>query len=583
MKIQIKGFAGIDYAEFDVAPLALLVGHNHQGKSSIAQAIAAALANTPAVRHVRLKKDLQSLVNDAREKEGAFINIQADDGASACKLTWPEGDYTSIGPAFPRSTALAVGLVSPLTIKPEERAAFLIEALQAQATLEDVEMAFRTIVTEEARRRVFIANKLWPQIQEKGWDSAYKHADELRLQQEQKWWGATNERYGHRKAETWRPDPWWQDLESPDVTILTLTAERDRLKAAVDAATDTAARTTADKIALLKRADTLPESQRGLGVARTAEQHARAALQTATESRRACLEVPQDQPSWHNCPHCREPIVVRDGKLFAPSNAALMPEQIRERQAAIAAADKTLRSADLQLQQAQRTVIEWEQAVENAERAAESLNEAAEAEGQPGAGSVDHIAEQRQHLMVAEQRLHQFTRFETASRLHRDAQLAAKIADQLAPDGIRMRVLTAKLEQFNKQLAALCQQIGHPPLWIAADMGVHVAQRDYAALSDSEKFVAQVAFRCAVSMLDVARGFPVACVVVDGADILDPPTRGKLIKMLLASKLPSVVTMTVGKPGDVPDLSRGTGTGATYWVQAGKVRPIAEMAQQVAA
>lgn len=581
MRIQIKAFAGIDYVDFVVSPIALLVGHNHQGKTSICQAVAAALVNQPVARHIRYRKDMPVLVNERREKEGAFVNIQADDGESACKLTWPDGDYTSVGSAFPRSSKLAVGLESPLTAKPEERAAFLIEALQAQTTIDDLRTALKPIITSEAAREKFLTERLWPKIQEHGWDAAHARADEQRLQQEQGWWRIAGERYGARKAETWRPDPWWPDLEAPDVTIMSLTAERDRLRAEVEASVETKARTTADKIRLVAEADKLPEAERALEAARTAEDNARAALRSAQEARRACLEVPRDQPSWHKCPHCAEPVVIRDGKLFAPSQAALMPEQIQERVAAIQRADSAVASADLQLQQAQRMLLQWEQAVQAAEQAKDSLAESFEAEGHAPASDLD--VEKRQALALAEQKIIQFKRFEEAKSLHSQAKMGAAIAAELAPDGVRMRVLGHKIEAFNKELAQLCRAIDHYPLWISDKMDVMVGGREYAALSKSEQFVAQIAFRLAVSMRDVARGMPVDCVIVDEADILDPPSRGKLIRMLLASKLRAVVAMTVGKPGDVPDLSRGPGMGATLWVENGMVKPVADVLKQAAA
>jgi hypothetical protein len=578
MRIQIRAFAGIDYAEFDVSPLALLVGHNHQGKTSICEAVAAALANTAAVRHVSKKKDLPTLVNE-RHKDG-WINITGDDGKSACRLTWPSGDYTSVGSEVPRSTRLAVGLDHVLVVKPEERASFLIEALDAKATREDLEIALRPIIPSDATRKRFLDEKLWKMIDEHGWDVAYKHADENRLKFDNGWWRITGERYGHTKAETWRPDPWWPELEAPDVTHATLTAARDQLRAEVEAAVNTKAATTGEKIQLVKIADTLPEAERALTTAQRQEQDARSALQAARAQRAACLEIPQDQPSWHKCPHCKEAIVIRDGKLFAPSQAALMPAQIQERADAITVADNAVASADLQLEKAQRALAECEVAVQAAEKAKERLDESFEAER---AAPADDLAmEKRQALAVAEQQLIQFQRFEEAKKMHAASRQGTRIAAELAPDGLRMRVLTAKLEAFNKQLGALCAQIDHAPLWLAANMTVMVGSREYAALSKSEQFVAQIAFRLAVSMLTSDRN-PVACVVIDEADILDPPSRGKLIKMLLASKLPAIVAMTVGKPTDVPDLSRGKGTGATYWVANGTIAPIAERLAQAAA
>jgi hypothetical protein len=62
-------------------------------------------------------------------------------------------------------------------------------------------------------------------------------------------------------------------------------------------------------------------------------------------------------------------------------------------------------------------------------------------------------------------------------------------------------------------------------------------------------------------------------VVLDGADILDAPSRGGLLSLLASVALPALVCTTVARPDQLPDLEAAD-AGCSYWLAEGVVAPI---------
>ena len=61
INVTIHNFRKVQEASFDIAPIALLVGENENGKSSIAQAVALASAQQPLPKNIA-KKDAKQVI-----------------------------------------------------------------------------------------------------------------------------------------------------------------------------------------------------------------------------------------------------------------------------------------------------------------------------------------------------------------------------------------------------------------------------------------------------------------------------------------------------------------------------------------
>ncbi len=94
-------------------------------------------------------------------------------------------------------------------------------------------------------------------------------------------------------------------------------------------------------------------------------------------------------------------------------------------------------------------------------------------------------------------------------------------------------------------------------------------------LSGGEIYRLRAALQVAFAKIDGS-----AMVILDGADILDNQGRQGLIRMLAAAKVPALIGMTYAGPKAVPDLSLAGG--ATYWIDGGIARPLAEMQKAAA-
>ena len=72
--VTINNYRKIKEAQFSIAPMALLVGENENGKSSIAQAVALAASQQPLPKQIA-KKDAKQLVHDGA-KSGMVVSVQ---------------------------------------------------------------------------------------------------------------------------------------------------------------------------------------------------------------------------------------------------------------------------------------------------------------------------------------------------------------------------------------------------------------------------------------------------------------------------------------------------------------------------
>jgi len=99
--------------------------------------------------------------------------------------------------------------------------------------------------------------------------------------------------------------------------------------------------------------------------------------------------------------------------------------------------------------------------------------------------------------------------------------------------------------------------------------------RPYGLLSSSEQYRVRAALAVAMAQLDGSE-----LVILDGADILDAPSRSGLFGLLESVGIPALVTMTLARREQVPDLAAAE-LGRSYWLSAGVVEPL--VAQEVAA
>jgi hypothetical protein len=208
--------------------------------------------------------------------------------------------------------------------------------------------------------------------------------------------------------------------------------------------------------------------------------------------------------------------------------------------------------------------------VANAEAAVRGSNDAKEriANWPRAVETGVDIATAEQQLQRAEKRLAEHRTKIEADRLHRLIEGNEIVIDLLASDGLRAKKLGRVIDVFDAQLADLCRAAG----WLAVrvdDAGnIGYGDRAYGLLSTSEQYRVRAILAVAMAQLDGSQ-----LVVLDGADVLDAPSRGQLFSMLGTIDVPALVTMTLARRSLMPDLAVAE-LGRSYWLTGGVVEPI---------
>jgi len=557
ISFQVTDFCKIKSARLNPSPVCLIAGHNEQGKTSLVDAIAAVLTNVPEQRDVDKKKDLKDLVRHGAKRGEAAV--ESDTGSA--KLSWPSGDYQTIGAAPPWASLTAVGTLSPLDMTLKDRAAFLIELLDASPTLQDIAAGL------EGNEHVNddVLKRMWSRLERDGWDATHALALEQMRGWKGRWEQATGANWGANIMETWAPDLWDDELANADehALQLALAGAKGRRDEAQAKATGGAARRT--QLQTVKdRGLTVDED---LTRARTAESDTRNQLQAAKGTREQCLPLPVTgtwDTNQHPCPHCGKPLIVANGKPTKPEDAKqISREELTRRDAAIKAATLAVREADQALTDAQMEIGRLNEIKRQADEAAAEL-----ANFQAG-DDVD-LAPYEAEIETATKRLTAWYKMKEAQTIASGIRFQKLVADILAPTGLRQMKLADKLAGLNHELAKFAKIINRPPIVVAPDMQVSVGGERYTALARSARWRQRVIFQCVVAMIDGSE-----CIVVDDVDEVEPADRGAVLQAILATTRPAVVCLAVSNPAQVPDLAAAK-VGETLWIQDGLVQPLSQ-------
>jgi hypothetical protein len=551
--IAVRNFRGCADARLTCAPIALVGGNNAVGKTSIAQAVGAALSgNTLPVAGLR--------ANAA----GVLVRVGATTGTvevgnaeGSCTVEWPAARVTTHGRP-PQASAYAVGLetiASPMAAK--DRLRVLAEYLHADPTREDLSAALDEAGLDPER----VLTSIWPLIEQSGWDGAVTARRDRGAEIKGQWRQCTGANYGSRVAASWRPDLGELD-ESELVTDLhNAQRERDRAMSAQAVSADEHRR-------LEDEAELYQARQDALGRALSRIDEYTAVFQKAQQARAAL--PPAGKLDTFPCPHCGELVVINKVSLVEtryekPEAAALDSAELGKRRMAIAEADGKLSHANADLQEARRQATLAEQAVSDSEHARERI-----ANWPRATEAGTDIATAEAQLQRAEKRLAEYRSKVEADRLHRLVEGNEIVISMLAADGLRAKKLSRVIDVFNAQLGNLARPANWQGVRIDDAGNIAYGDRPYNLLSTSEQYRVRAVLAVAMAQIDGSN-----LVVLDGADILDAPSRGQLFAMLAEVEIPALVTMTVARREQLPDLAAAE-LGASFWLAGGVLEPLGE-------
>jgi hypothetical protein len=558
LNIAVRSFCGISRADIKVSRVALLAGVNFAGKTSACRAIAAALSGR-VIPLDDLKKGEAGMLVRTGEAEASVL-ISSDEGQ--IKLTWPAAERVTGGKP-PEASVYATGLDTIVGMDAKERATALAPYLKSEPSHEDLHAVLKDAGVDDN-----ISNRVWAKVKAEGWDAMHRVAKDYGASQKGAWEQITGTGWGDKKAVSWLPEHWTEDLAEADVEKLGMAAvdaKRALEEAIRGAAVDT------EKVARLKAdAALLPDLERQATAERELIEATRTKL-SQLKADRAALP-PAEADAGVPCPHCKKGVRMRqvkpgvwqieaaEEKLSASekkkrgNDIAVIDGQISNYRDKITTADNRLRKIEADQVTAQRAV-----------------NEIAGLEGKDGGGEAGAVDKAREALVLAEQRF-------AAAKAKRDADGKVNLVRQyqaitaaLAPDGLRKTALARGLESFNRRLAILCDAAKWKAVTIEPDLSVRYGNRPYMLLSASEQYRARATLAAAMAQIDDS-----AMLIFDGADILDTRGRNGLFGLVHAVALPTLITMTISKAADMPNLAVG-GYGASYWFDQDVVRPLDEV------
>lgn len=591
MEIFVRSYKRIATADLSFHGICLIGGKNEAGKSSLAEAIRAAITGEGIALEAlgeRLTKahHAPALVRWGADKGNAVVRIET----GAVSMTWPKCDYASEGAKPPRASRIAAGLDSLARMRPEERAKFLVELLKAMPTKGEL---LAELVEQKIGRPDDVANYVWDVISRDGWDAPLKKGTDgketggaLSLAKAKgatrkgQFREVTGENWGSDKGADWAPQGWnpkWDALsiDQADAGISVIRNEVEAFDKAAGANEATIAGWRAAAASLPELEAAVLPSPDDLGKAVITAEVVRAALPTATDG----------EDIGQPCPHCQGMLVPVPGKSppwRAASTKKLTAAELKKVRLAIADADGTVANARDAYQGCNAKLRQHEAALQAARAAVEKLKDVPET-GADRAEERQKLAERLTKATEVGQMIRKRIRAcEIDGQIRENQRLVAI----LEPDGLRQRKLGQSLATFNDLLGDLSAAMGCRRTGITDEMGIDVgsphegAEVAYWQMSASQQFRTRILLQVAVAMFDGSD-----LVVIDNDVDQDRAWLRGTLKMLGKIGIAAVITLRADGPDEVPPAPPAASgmSIAPYWIgEDGVVRPIAEALAEAA-
>lgn len=542
MEITVKNYRGCAEATLTIDPIALVSGTNHSGKSSIAQAVAAALTRNPAIVDGVTKAGAEVLLRDG-EKRG---RCTVGDESGSVSANWPGASVSEDGTG-PQASEIACGLVSLVGMKPKDAAATLISAMDALPALEDLRTACPGV-------RPQMLDAVWSRIQSDGWDASAKRASERSASLKGAWEQVTGEKWGSQKGATW-------EVTGHDASLNWTQAVADA-EDAVEKAVANQAANEAEVQRLRDHVAKLPQFQQDLREAEAEEESIRRQID-ALLAEADGLPQPQAAQQLAECPHCKGHLVVISRTEVRVPESGLSDEENQQRADFVAAKRAAIDAMRGKLSGAIDNRARFQMQLRQAQQAQQQLDAAP-----TGTVTAEQVQVARDALAAARAGKQAEQRTLQAATRHAEIVENNELVAALAPNGVRQTVLASKMAALRARLAEMSAAAGWPVVEIDDELRATLGGRIYGLLSESEKFRVRTVLQVALADLD---GSDV--VIVDAADILDKAGRNGLFGMLRKAGMRALVCMTMNEVKDVPNLAKA-GLGRSYWIGGATLAPV---------
>lgn len=544
MKVCVNNFMGCRKAEVEASKIALIVGLNHQGKSSLLRPISALLSGQ--VMPLGLKKSDAGLFVHTGE---AFAEAKIESEAGTLNAVWSsaKAEIRSEGTKPPFASEIATGLISFADLEIKKKIEFLRNLLKCEPSKNDLVAYLKDFnISEE------IAEKIWENICRDGWEASYKRACDKGRELKAQWNYLTGENWGAKKAASWFPENWENELET--MSEDGLSSQVVAAKADYEYAIAHQAVEEADIDKLQSEANAIPQLELTI---KQGEEKLAAALAVEKIAQETLDKIPSLPEEGLTCPHCGKRVLMQGGTLVSAELKLTESQKNTIKQQRLAA-NNALSNASMGVLNVRKTLNRLKEELQAANQAKARLAEKA-----VGNVTADDIDRRREAVVKAENRLQAFKQWREAARMNNNVISNQHIIDALDEDGIRAKAMEKGLQRFNDKLFAIRKNADWAEVAVDRFMNITLSGRPYILLSDSEKMRARIVLQLAIAEMD---GSDV--VIIDAAEILDPHGRGGLLRALVKCPFACFVGMMTPSRDKVPNL-RKNGLGHVYWIENG--------------
>jgi len=545
MKLTLENFRRIKRAEFDISGVTLIVGHNEAGKSTVAQAFAAALSSQPVVLEGLLKKQAGGLVRDGEKS----ATVTLEDGQHTTSIKYPACTISGDHRVYMDSWRYAFGLAKFAKQDKKTMLSLFTDAVSNQLSQEDIRREIETTAKESG---VLLYENVFDGINLLKWDESQFYFTEKARELKSDWRHVTGQNWGAAVADVWQPEGLNKDA-TEDLLLQAVAHTEASVEAAIAntaVSADERKRLTEDAA---KYDDLLKQHQ--------GQKNIIAAAQGALEALREQLDAlpkPVVVTTPMQCPSCLAALVVESGKLTHAT--AQLPEDpiiTKDRTALIMAVAEQDRQISLMQGDLNLIAVQGKAARDAKEKLATMPEKTTTGGDVESARMADFNA--RKALLA-------FQSYQKAFKIHREIQAFLHIAGELSEPGIRNRRMDKVLKEFN-EVHLVKYTPGAFTVEIDAEMQIQVCQRPYALMSTGAQFMADVMLQLAIADFTHA-----PAVIIDGADVVQyPGRRSALMGIVQSFEGASLITMSMKDPAAAPNL-REAGIGMTYVLTAGEAR-----------
>jgi hypothetical protein len=569
--IRIRNVLGIDKVDLSVSRIALVAGHNAAGKSSLLDAVGAAVTNTPLLRSVTAKKDGAAILHDGAELGSVRVTV----GDSSTQISYPDCQTITQGTELLWSDPIVTGTVRFLTLKASDRFAVVMELVGSLPTRADLDTWLASRPEEDRGRLGRKAlDELWALIEDQGWDVAHKKAKEYTTKVKGRWEQITGATWGPKKALTWvgpdlEPDETY-DQAALDAAVAAVTAAEEHRQAlsnrqAVDAEREERLRLLVADLPKLRE-----EMEDAVSERKSLEKENEALI-----AERKNAPANPGSGAMMPCPHCQGPLEMKrtgpsEWKLEAGRSLdKLSSDEIKQRRLLHAGLDGresniTGRLATNGDRRAQISVK-----IQQAEKAGQELEVIDARRSTVGAVPAADVEAAETALRRARARVTSIERTLDAKKQLLDWQRQEVLVALLSPDdGVRTMVARRGLETFNAEAAEHSARAGFDTVALTSDMEVTLGGRPYGLLSESERWRADLV----TTTVFAARKKPVI-LLVDRFDVLHPQARPKALQHIAKVGIPAIIAMTAKDAEVLPALEKA-GLGQCWWIDGGSISPV---------